>query len=158
MIKVIKRHYLGSSANLLSFIFEILICYVANNRAKSAHLHCHTDVTLKTIMIKASKNHQAYPTMGHFCLIVINKEAQKIWWWPMVIFYGKISLIDFFAKMIIYTILTYSSMLYIEWHTFGFHWKFLFSPLSTNITQVTCEISDLNLNSSFRYWFLNRVS
>ena len=158
MMKAVKRYYLRSSAKLTSFIFEISICYVAKNRVKSAYFHCHTDITLKTTMVKASKNHQAYPTMGHFCLIAIPKEAQKIWWWPVVIYYGKISLIVDLAKMMIYPILTCSSMLYIEWHTFRFHWKFLFSLLSTDITQVTCQISDLNLNSSLRYWFLKRVS
>ena len=77
-MKAVKRHYLGLSAKLPSFIFEILICYVANNRAKSAYFHYHTDVTLKTTMVKASKNYQVYPTMGHFCLTAIPKEAQKI--------------------------------------------------------------------------------
>ena len=80
MMKPVIRHYLGSSAKLPSFIFEILKCYVANNRAKSAKTYCLTDVTLKTTMLKASKNHQAYPTMGHFCLIAIPEEALKIGW------------------------------------------------------------------------------
>ena len=109
-------------------------------------------------MVKTSRNCQAYPIMGHFCTLPIPKEAPKIWWWPVVIYYGKSSLIVDLSKIMIYPILTYSSMLYIKWHTFGCHWKFLFSPFSTDITQVTCQISDFNVNYSLRYWFLKRVS
>ena len=57
MMKAVIRHYLGFSTKLPSLIPEILIGYVAKNRAKSAHFLCHTDVTLKTTMEKTSKNH-----------------------------------------------------------------------------------------------------
>ena len=52
-----------------NFVFEILICYVANNWAKSAHFYCRTDVTLKATKVKTSKNHQAYSTIG-FCWVL----------------------------------------------------------------------------------------
>ena len=119
---------------------------------------CHTDVTLKTTMKKTSNNHYAYSTINHFCLIAIPKQELKILWWPVVINYGKISFLVDMSKMMIYLILIYSSILYFKWQYLKYYGNFLFSPFSIDITQVTCKISDLNVNFSQRYWFLKRVT
>ena len=52
--------------------------------------------------------------MGHFYLIAIPKEELKILWRPIVVYYGKISLLVDVSKMMIYLILTHSSILYFK--------------------------------------------
>ena len=89
--------------------------------------------------------------MGHFYLIAIPKEELKIIWQPIVVNYAKISLLVDVSKIMIYLILIHSSILYFKWQYLRYYGKFLFSPFSTDITQVTCKISDLNVNSSWRY-------
>ena len=44
---------------------------------------------VSTAIVNTSRNHQAYSTIGHFCLFANPKEAPNIWWWPLVIYYGK---------------------------------------------------------------------
>ena len=89
--------------------------------------------------------------MGHFYLIAIPKEELKIIWQPIVVNYAKISLLVDVSKIMIYLILIHSSILYFKWQHLKYYGKFLFSPFSTDITQVTCKISDLNVNSCWRY-------
>ena len=89
--------------------------------------------------------------MGYFCSIAIPKEELKIVWSPVVIYYRKISFLIDLSKMMIYLILTHSNILCFLWQYFRYYEKFLFSPFNTDITQVTCKNSDLNVNSSWRY-------
>ena len=86
--------------------------------------------------------------MDHFCSIAIPKEDRKILWSPVVIYYTKISLLVNLSKMMIYLILTHSSILCFKWQYLRNYGKFLFSPFNKDITQVSCKISDLNINSS----------
>ena len=89
--------------------------------------------------------------MGYFCSIAIPKEDRKILWSPVVIYYTKISLLVDLSKMMIYLILTHSSILCFKWQYLRYYGKFSFSPFNKDITQVSCKISDLNVNSSWRY-------
>ena len=52
--------------------------------------------------------------MGHFYLIAIPKEELKILWRPIVVYYGKNSLLVDVSKIIIHLILTHSSILYLK--------------------------------------------
>ena len=76
-MKAMIRHYLEFSAKLPSFILEILLGYLAKNRAKSAHYLCHTNITLKTTMGKTLKVIDHHLTMGHFCLIAFPEVVTK---------------------------------------------------------------------------------
>ena len=89
--------------------------------------------------------------MGHFCSIAIPKEELKIVWSPVVIYYRKISFLIDLSKMMIYLILTHNNILCFLWQYFRYYEKFLFSPFNKDITQVSCKISDLNVNSTWRY-------
>ena len=53
--------------------------------------------------------------MGYFCSIAIPKEELKIVWSPVVIYYRKISFLIDLSKMMIYLILTHSSILCFKW-------------------------------------------
>ena len=52
--------------------------------------------------------------MGHFYLNAIPKKELKILWRPIVVNYGKISLLVDVSKMMIYLILIHSSILYFK--------------------------------------------
>ena len=86
---------------------------------------------------------------------MIPKEASKIWWGLVEIYYAKISFIVDLSKMMKYLILIYQYIIHNKTYFKVWCKIFFCSLFSKGITQVTCQISELYVISSQRYWFLS---